>query len=368
MSKNGLKFMDSDMHVIEPVDLWQRYIDPEYMERAPVGMARYQQDLCVEIDGEQIPRDVHDDLFEEKAGPLDAYQDPIDSGWDPGSQVRAMDREGMDMALMYPSRGLFAVATDKLDAGFGAAIARAYNDWMSDFCSPFPDRMKGIGMVFPTDVGEAVKEVKRCVEELGFRGVFLRPNLYLGRNWHDPYYDPLWEQIEALDAAVGFHEGSHVPMPEAGSQFEGDYWLFHTCCHSMEMMMAAVSMIGGGVLERFPSLRVAFLEANCSWVPWLMWRLDDHFEFSGKMEAPGLTMTPGDYFKRQCYVSVEPEESPAAMVESYGLDDNLVLSTDYPHPDSKFPHAVDLFMELPLSGSMRRKTMWDNCARLYGIT
>ena len=107
MSKNGLKFMDSDMHVIEPVDLWQRYIDPEYMERAPVGLARYQQDLCVEIDGEQIPRDVHDDLFEEKAGPLDAYQDPIDSGWDPGSQVRAMDREGMDMALMYPSRGAF---------------------------------------------------------------------------------------------------------------------------------------------------------------------------------------------------------------------------------------------------------------------
>ena len=83
MSKNGLKFMDSDMHVIEPVDLWQRYIDPEYRERAPVGLARYQQDLCVEIDGEQIPRDVHDDLFEEKAGPLEVYRDSIDSGWDP---------------------------------------------------------------------------------------------------------------------------------------------------------------------------------------------------------------------------------------------------------------------------------------------
>ena len=368
MSKNGLKFMDSDMHVIEPVDLWQRYIDPEYRERAPVGLARYQQDLCVEIDGEQIPRDVHDDLFEEKAGSLDVYQDPIDSGWDPASQVRAMDMEGMDVALMYPSRGLFVVATDKLDPVFGAAIARAYNNWMSDFCSPYPDRMKGIGMVFPTDVVEAVKEVNRCVEMLDFKGLFIRPNLYLGKNWHNPCYDPLWEEIERLDVSVGFHEGSHVPMPEAGSQFEGDYWLFHTCCHSMEMMMAAVSMIGGGVLERFPNLRVAFLEANCSWVPWLMWRMDDHFEFSGKMEAPTLSMTPGEYFKRQCFVSVEPEESPAAMVRDYGLEDTVVLSTDYPHPDSKFPHAVDMFMELPLSDSMRRKTMWDNCARLYGLT
>ena len=285
MSRNGLKFMDSDMHVIEPVDLWQRYIDPAFRDRAPVGLARYQQDLCVEIDGEQIPRDVHDDLFEEKAGPLEVYRDPIDSGWDSHSQLRAMDKEGMDMALMYPSRGLFAAATDKLDPAFSAAIARAYNDWMADFCNPSPDRMKGVGMVFPTDVGEAVKEAKRCVETLGFKGVFIRPNLYLGRNWHDPCYDPLWRQIEKLDASVGFHEGSHVPMPEAGSRFEGDYWLFHTCCHSMEMMMAAVSMIGGGVLERFPTLRVAFLEANCSWVPWLIWRMDDHFEFSGKMEV-----------------------------------------------------------------------------------
>ncbi len=363
-----MKFMDSDMHVIEPVDLWQRYIAPDFRDRAPVGLARYQQDLCVEIDGEQIPRDVHDDLFEEKAGPPDVYQDPIDSGWDSASQVRAMDKEGMDVALMYPSRGLFAVATDKLAPDFGAAIAQAYNDWMADFCSPFPDRMKGIGMVFPTDVAAAVEEAGRCVKRLGFKGVFIRPNLYLGRNWHDPCYDPLWEQIEDLDMAVGFHEGSHVPMPEAGSRFEGEYWLFHTCCHSMEMMLAAVSMIGGGVLERFPTLRVAFLEANCSWVPWLMWRMDDHFEFSGKMEAPALTLTPREYFIRQCFVSVEPEESPAAMLENYGLEDTVVLSTDYPHPDSKFPHALDMFLDLPLSDSMRRKTMWDNCARLYGMT
>ena len=80
----------------------------------------------------------------------------------------------------------------------------------------------------------------------------------------------------------------------------------------MEMMLATVSMIGGGVLERFPNLQVGFLEGNCSWVPWLVWRLDEHFELSGRFEAPELKLEPQEYFKRQCFAVIEPEESSSA--------------------------------------------------------
>ena len=369
MTDNSYRFMDSDMHVIEPVDLWQRYIDPAYRNIAPIGLDRYQQDVSIEVDGQQIAAGDIDEIIAQKAGPAENYADALTNNWDPASQVRAMEQESMDIALVYPSRGLFVLATDTLDPSFSKAIATAYNNWMHDFCSYSPDRMHGVAMVSPLDVDAAVLEARRAVTELGFKGAFLRPNLYKGRSWHDPYYDPLWAELQDLDVALGFHEGSHVPLPETGADRFGDtYWLFHTCCHSMEMMLATVSMIGGGVLERYPRLRVAFLEANCSWVPWLLWRLDDHYEFSGKIESPALKHEPAEYFKRQCFASVEPAEKPADVIEHYGLTDTIVLSTDYPHPDSKFPHARELFLNLSLSEEAKGKIMWDNCARLYGMT
>ena len=83
------------------------------------------------------------------------------------------------------------------------------------------------------------------------------------------------------------------------------HMLYHTCTHPMGMMLAAVDIVGGGVLERFPDLRVAFLEGNCSWAPWLLWRLDEHYEMSAAYDHPDLKMEPSAYFRRQCYLSVE---------------------------------------------------------------
>ena len=365
MAKNGFKFMDSDMHVIEPADLWQRYIDPAFKDRAPRGLNRYQQDLSIEVEGYRIPEEWTDPLIESLAGPKEVYGDPLQNNWDAASQVRAMDREGIDFAIIYPSRGLFVLAIDNMDPALAAAIARAYNDWVHDFCSYDTDRMVGVAMLSPFDKESSVAEARRAVEELGHKAVFLRPNIVNGRNWHDPYYDPLWAEIERLGVPLGFHEGSHVPLAETGDRFDDKYWMFHTCCHSMEMMLAVVSMIGGGVLERFPGLKVAFLEANCSWVPWLLWRLDDHYEHTGMIESPDLKMEPSEYFKRQCFVSAEADETPTKVMEQFGLTDNVVFSTDYPHQDAKYPHASEAFLELALSHDAKRKILWDNCARLY---
>ena len=112
---------------------------------------------------------------------------------------------------------------------------------------------------------------------------------------------------------------------------------------------------------------MAFLEGNCSWAPWLLWRLDEHYEMSAAYDHPDLTMEPSAYFRRQCYLSVECDETPAEIVSQYGLEDNVVFSTDYPHADSKYPNAVERFLELPLSSQAKRKFLWDNCAKLYGF-
>jgi len=82
---------------------------------------------------------------------------------------------------------------------------------------------------------------------------------------------------------------------------------------------------------------------------------------------PDLTMAPSEYFKRQCFISIEPDEAPARYtIEEFGCE-QLVFSTDYPHGDSKYPRAVESFLELPLSDEDKREILWSNCARLYGV-
>ena len=142
---------DSDLHVMEPPDLWQRYIDPAYAHAAPIGLTEIPRDMRVrvknhtllrlggvrplQVDGRKTGwREEHDSV----------YADAEARGWDPASQIEAMDVEGLDLAVLFPSRGLFvlgldsveAIGTDGLEPAFATAIARAYNDWLADFCSP----------------------------------------------------------------------------------------------------------------------------------------------------------------------------------------------------------------------------------------
>ena len=371
MARSGFKVMDSDMHVIEPIDLWQTYMDPAFRDRAPKGVTRFQGDMMMEVSGKNVPYWMpskrYFDWQKQTAEDQDAaYKYSYERNWNSATQVRAMDIEGLDVAFLYPSRGLYTLAVDGMEPGLGAAIATAYNRWMHDFCSIATDRMYGASMVSPFDVESAVNEARTSVRDQELKAIFMRPNIVNGRNWHDPYYDPLWAEIESLGVPLGFHEGASALLPQVGDRFE-TYMMHHTVCHPMNMMLAVVSFIGGGVLERFPKLNVGFLEANCGWAPWLVWRLDEHYELVGRFESPELKHEPKDYFLRQCFVSVEADETPATFVETSGLSSTVVFSTDYPHNDSKFPKATDMFLEMPLSEEFKRMILWDNCARMYNF-
>ena len=373
MSKNGMKVMDSDMHIIEPPDLWERYIDPAFRDRAPKGWPGHENPSVLEIDGRVYPKsagrrkDDYAGSYQEMYGALyERYKHAIEAGYDAPSQLVGMDNEGIDVAVLFPTRGLYALASDDIDPPFAAAISRAYNDWLADFCSTDTTRLLGAAMVPPHDVDAAVAETRRMVTEHGFKAIFMRPNPVGGRNWSDPHYDPLWREAESHGIAVCFHEGGEVDLPQPGKQFKNSM-MRHTCTHPMAMMLAAVDMIGGGVCERFPNLRIAFLEGNCSWAPFLMWRLDEHHEWRHEWEGQELSLQPSEYFKRQCYLSIECDEEPARYAVDALGEGNIVFSTDYPHADSKYPDSVDRFFDLPLSESAQRSIMWDNCARLYDI-
>jgi uncharacterized protein len=123
------------------------------------------------------------------------------------------------------------------------------------------------------------------------------------------------------------------------------------------------------VLERFPNLRVAFLEGNCSWLPWALYRLDERWELRKGYANEPLSRRPSDYFLRQCFISVDVEEDLVSDVISRIGDGNIVISTDYPHADSQWPNAINRFMAIDgISDGSRRKILWHNCARLYNIS
>jgi predicted TIM-barrel fold metal-dependent hydrolase len=382
VTSNGLEVADSDMHVLEPPDLWQRYIDPAWRHAAPVGLTEMRRDMRVKVKSSVVLRIGQVRPVGDRAGGAwraeheDAFADAEKRGWDPASQLEAMAREGVDVTVLFPSRGLFVlgidtpqvVGLDGLEPPFAAAIARAYNDWLHDFCAPAPDRMFGAGMVAPHDVEAAVTEARRCVKELGFKAIFLAPGCVNRRPWHDRAYDPLWAECERLDVPIAFHGGGQTYLkPDFSLEVLDKLMMWHTFNQPLGIMMVAVSLTAGGVLERFPRLRVALLEGNCSWAPWLMHRLDEHWEWVGKVEAPELRMKPSEYFRRNCFLSVESDEVTVKQYVDWFGDDNLVFSTDYPHADSKYPHAVEAFLELPLSAASQRKILWNNWGRLYDV-
>jgi predicted TIM-barrel fold metal-dependent hydrolase len=373
MAKSGFKILDSDMHVMEPPDLWERYIDSKFKGRAPRGVTSSNvRDLrMVYPDGREWARtttrqndSAHGQNFERNQS---VYRSDAERGWTPEVQLEAMDVEGIDVAVLYPTRGLRALVVPDMDAEFAAAIARAYNDWLYDFCQKDPKRLIGAGMISPYTMNDAVSEARRCADELGFRAVFLRANPLVNHQWHDEYYEPLWNALEERNLALGFHESTGTGKQQIGERLEPNLMLRRVYAQPMEQMLALGSFCAGGVLARHPRLRVAFLEANCSWLPWLLWRLDEGWEREGDVWAPDVKMAPSEYFKRQCIVSVEPDEATLTHVIDYMGGQNVVFSTDYPHGDSKYPEAVHHFLKLPISNADKKKILWDNCAAYYAM-
>lgn len=373
MAKNGFKLIDAEMHVMEPVDLWQRYIDPEFKDRAPRRLDERRWDIRTMVEGEVMAAlpggDSPAQTAAEEKALGDRYAEEIARDFDPASQVKAMDKEGLDLAILFPTSAMYVTAFTRMDARFAAAACRAYNDWLYDYIQAAdPRRMFGAAAISAHDVGSAVAEVRRAVGELGMKAAFLRPNIYNDRPWHDPHYDPLWAACQELNIPIGFHETTGSRMKAAGTDRFRDMGRVHISTHSMEQMLACMDIIMGGVMERFPKLRFAFLEANCGWLPFWLHRMDEHYEWREPYgEMTHLTMPPSEYFRRQGFAAVECDESFVKhVVEAFG-DDNLVTTTDYPHGDSKYPKAMDLFMALPLSDSSKRKILWDNSVRLYAL-
>lgn len=367
--KNGFRIMDSDMHIVEPADMWERYIDARFQDRAPKIVGNYLVGYYGLMQDQMLP--AVDSQARERWRGMHRWvaphvQDHAARGFDAACQLEAMDREGVDMAALFPTIGLYVMGFDGLEPQCAAAICRAYNNWLYDFCQRDPERLRGVAMIPPHDIAEALKETRRAVKELGFLGIFVHPSPINGRQWHERYFDPLWSELQTLDVPVCFHEGTGTVVRQPGDQFGLNRLMVHASSHPIAMMYTSMSLIVGGVLEAFPGLRVGFLECNVGWVPFWLDRMDRDYARLAEWDAPTLQMKPSAYFLRQCCAGAEEERGLRQVVEQIG-DANIVWSTDYPHWDSDYPHAAEEFLALPVTDETKRQILWDNCVRLYGL-
>jgi predicted TIM-barrel fold metal-dependent hydrolase len=382
MAKGGFKVMDSDIHVDEPHDLWDRYLEPRFKGRAP----RFAAIDGSHTNGWQFEGKVFPAFFDrperrrfgrirrEKALArhleTGRYKDPAEDlpGDDPHAMLKAMDREGIDLAIVFRTRGAHLIALDGLEPDLSAAICRAFNNWLSEFCATDRARLKPAAILPLHDPKLAVEEARRSVRELGAVAVVLSNHPVNGRAWYDPAYEPLWAEAEQLGVPVAFHGIQMAYQEHLGRRFMDNFVMAHAVAHPLEQMMALGSLLTGGVFERYPHLKAAFLEGSCSWVPWWLWTLDERVEKFGDDERFHLTMRPSEYFQRNCWVSVDPDEDVVRHALPSMGDDNIVISTDWPHDDSAYPRAVETFLGLEgVTDTTKRKILWDNCARLYGL-
>jgi predicted TIM-barrel fold metal-dependent hydrolase len=187
----------------------------------------------------------------------------------------------------------------------------------------------------------ACRELQRCVRELGAVGSFIRPNLVNGHFWHSNYWDPLYSLHEELNVTWGFHEGTGAWYSHMNVLYGENRFYRHVASHWIEMQQALIAMIIGGVFEFHPRLRVGFLEAQNSWVPGLLSRIEWDYPQYRDSHAPYLTLTPKEYFRRNCWAAVEGSEPEIEATAGLIGADRMCVSTDYPHFDSNFPYVSD---------------------------
>jgi len=377
VAKQGFRIIDADMHVLEPHDLWLEYLEPRWRDRAP-RIARIPSTgaFTWQCEGRFYPAFSDDP----KRGPLNKarydqdqdkfrrYRDSMQRRFDATAQLEAMDVEGIDVAVTFRTIGSHVIADDALPPDFAAALCRAFNRWLADRCREAPERIRGAAIVPLHDVARAVEEAEHAVKDLGHVALVLPTNPVARRPWYDDAYDPLWRTAQALGVPVAFHGIQAAYQEHVANRYLDNLMLMHAAAHPVEQMLALGGLLTGGVFERFPELRAAFLEGSCGWLPWWLWRLDEEWEKLGDADRARLSRRPSETFARHCFVSVEPDEALVRDVVRLVGDDGLVISSDWPHDDSAWPHAMDRFLAIEgLPDASRRKILWDNPARLYAI-
>ena len=333
----AIDVIDSDGHIFERDEALYPYLD---QKKYPIeGLRRYY--LFRELDG------LRRGTWRQMGGADDV------PGWH-----KFMNETGISKAVLFPTMGL-AFAWDR-DFAWCADLARAYNNFMYDEYLEKSPRLKAVALLPVQDPAEAARELHRTVTELGMVGGVL-PTPGLNRPYGDSAFDVLYKEAQSLDVALGVHGAS---LRGLGFDSFESYKALHILGHPFGQMIQFTSMVTEGVFERFPRLRVVFLEAGGGWVPYLMERIDNGADRRGIPSASEQVRNHPIYF----HAELEEREGLVTALSVVG-DDRFCYASDYPHePQEEIKEGLESFLAREdVSLSSKQKILSTNVKEAFGI-
>jgi len=285
---------------------------------------------------------------------------------DPHARVRDMDVEGIDVNMILPSGGVPAFSGLE-DVALECAMYQAYNRFLADYCAPYPDRLTGVMLVSGRDTTASVAEIRRCGREAWPVAIFpiCSPEMSLD----EPAWEPIWAAAQEHDLTVVIHSFTMtIPYPPGCWDTWDNVFLQRAAGHVWNAQRNLAALIGAGVLDRYPQLRLTSLECGHGWLASWAARLDELAEMARHV-LPVLKQRPSDYIRGPQYFQsiqiYEGEQSLRHAFEALG-DETLMFATDYPHSESWFPKSAEIVLGWKsLSEPSRRKLLWDNAVRCY---
>ena len=368
--------LDADGHVLEPADLWEQHLEARYRARA----IRLRTDAdgleYLEVDGRPSEKTIKGVIGlmgamgdpDARPSPERRYADHVPYGaGDPAERVDLLEREHLERAILYPTLGLLWEC-DVTDPEITCAYQRAYNRWIADFCRGSGGRLVPIAHLNLLDVDWAAAELERAVKD-GCRGAFLAPFTHTRKGHGHPDHDRLWAAAVALDVPVAIHPviepTAFMPMRFRGLGRGGEW--YHAVLARQGVQQAFLTFFAHGTLDRFPTLRLGILESGAGWIGALLDRMDAVFETNLGKRLPMQTR-PSEAFRRQCFISGDPDETAAPLIMRHVGADRFLWATDYPHPDHPSTWAEGLArLVAALDPETRAGLLGRNAARLYRL-
>jgi predicted TIM-barrel fold metal-dependent hydrolase len=365
------RLISADSHFVEPPTMWAERLDHKFRDRAPrsvkgLGGREGEFFVCGNITpmlvagffGAGVPaRDLPE---HNKKG----FDEAPKSVWDPAYRIADQDRDGVQAEVIYTSMGMPLFGLD--DAELRAACFRVFNDWACEYCSHDPKRLVPLGMITLEDIPAAVEELQR-ISKKGMRGAMIWAEAPNERPYSHPDYEPFWAAAQDLNLPLSLHiltarRGTGADQ-RAGHNFLLSLANLH---HQIERSISV--LVFGGVLDKFPRLRIVSAENDVGWMPYFMFRLDAVQNRLGPMGGLKLPMRASDYIKRQVYATFIADPVFLDSLHRYGPD-NVMWSSDYPHTAATFPRSQEIVAKRlgHLPEEQRRKLAHDTAARVYGL-
>lgn len=362
----SIPIIDTDAHIIEPEDLWTARVskkwgdDVPHVAPGPNGYDRWFVGGNISMPAGMLASVGFSEIFPEHPRTL-ADADP--GTYDPHARLERLDENGIHAQLIYPNLvGFFAHTFMKLDPGLGLECTRAYNDFLSEWCSADPQRLIPLMALPFWDLEASVAEMERCKAQ-GHKGIlFAHTFETLGLpNLPDPHWTPILDAAQSLELPVNFHTAFAAASEDRVKDLFADQLSVpraEIAAQSANTMMSnsrAIMMLTmHGVCERFPHLNFVSVESGVGWIPFLLQALDWQWKNNCLSEERPGWLLPSEYFRRQICATMWFEKPPVETVIEF--QDNIMFETDYPHPTAQWPTPTT---DAPLPGPQAVKASFD---------